>query len=356
MSEKKKKILLSCVAGVLVAGVALSSVVSILTMKTVGKLNDTVSSYVNSGDDVAQEDNVKIAGQYEIKSTLSISDAYKSGDTSKLTDKEKETLDMASAVLKEIIKDGMTDYDKELAVYNWMTTKLQHDNGLLTVIPTTQADCDNPYGVLKYHNAVCVGYATTFRLFMQMMNIECMVVHNTERYHSWDLVKLDGEWYHTDIYSDAATGNYANFNMNDAMCTATYHEWNTDFFPEATGLKYNYGYRNKIMVDDVYQIAGEVKKALENKKGDLFIGFKSGITEEQAQMAQTLLNDISNYLSNSGDYSSLSMNWSFVPLENGQFMLCVYITGYPQKEDTQLSDDVLQKIQKAVDEAFGIRG
>ena len=38
---------------------------------------------------------MKIADNYEIKPTTNISDAYKSGDTSKLTDKEKETLDMA---------------------------------------------------------------------------------------------------------------------------------------------------------------------------------------------------------------------------------------------------------------------
>lgn len=49
---------------------------------------------------------------------------------------------------------------------------------------------------------------------MQMMDIECKVVHTTDRIHSWDEVKLDGEWYHTDIYSDAGSPNYSHFNMN----------------------------------------------------------------------------------------------------------------------------------------------
>ena len=98
---------------------------------------------------------------------------------------------MAAAVLDEIITEDMTDYEKELAVYDWMTHSLQYDTGVLQVIPRTEADADNPYGTLKYHNAVCVGYATTFRLFMQMLDIDCMVVHNTDAYHSWDLVKLD---------------------------------------------------------------------------------------------------------------------------------------------------------------------
>ena len=32
---------------------------------------------------------------------------------------------------------------------------------------------------------------------------ECKVEHNTEKFHSWDVVKIDGDWYITDIYSDA---------------------------------------------------------------------------------------------------------------------------------------------------------
>lgn len=41
-----------------------------------------------------KEDGVTIMGQYTIRSTLPISDAYRSGNTSGLDSKEKETLDM----------------------------------------------------------------------------------------------------------------------------------------------------------------------------------------------------------------------------------------------------------------------
>lgn len=68
-------------------------------------------------EDVAQENDVTIGGEYVIKATTQISDAYKSGNTSNLSDKDKETLNMAKSVLDEIITDGMSDYEKELAVY-----------------------------------------------------------------------------------------------------------------------------------------------------------------------------------------------------------------------------------------------
>ena len=94
--------------------------------------------------------------------------------------------------------------------------------------PTAPEYSAEPYGVLEYGAAVCVGFATTFRLFMQMMDIDCMVVHNS--YHSWNLVNLDGDWYHTDIYSDVGRGNYANFNMTDEMCSNG-HNWDNNLLP-----------------------------------------------------------------------------------------------------------------------------
>ena len=127
---------------------------------------------IDDTEDVAQENDVQIGGDYIIRATTQISDAYKSGDTSKLSDADKETLDMAKRVLDEIITDGMSDYEKELAVYEWMCANIGFDDGSLEVIPNVGSEVDNPHGVLKYHQAVCVGYATTFRMFMQMMDIE----------------------------------------------------------------------------------------------------------------------------------------------------------------------------------------
>ena len=43
---------------------------------------------------------------------------------------------MAKKVLDEIITDGMSDYEKELAVYNWMVKNIKNDSGMMSVIPT----------------------------------------------------------------------------------------------------------------------------------------------------------------------------------------------------------------------------
>lgn len=343
------------VAIVLILGVFGSTAVSAFTLVT---LKDYIVSQEEETDQETTEDYVRIADQYEIKPTTAISDAYKSGDTSALDDKQKETLDMAKAALEEMkITEDMTDYDKEKAVYDWMTSSLQQDRGALTVIPRTQEDCDNPYGVLKYHNAVCVGYATTFRLFMQMLDIECMVEHNTEKWHSWNLVKLDGDWYITDIYSDAGNGNYAHFNMTDLMW-GQQQNWDHSYFPAATSMKYNMTYQDKVEVDTIYDVVTAMRQAMNEKRNAVMIQFKEEITEEKAQIINTITTAVDNALM-SGNYKEMpfclnSWNWIQDP-EDDRYIFCVYMGGYNTDGNSQngdISDEEMQKIQEIVNKAF----
>jgi hypothetical protein len=302
------------------------------------------------------EDYVTIADNYEIRPTTNISDAYKSGDTSALTDKEKETLDMAKDALEDMgITDSMSDYEKEKAVYDWMTTSLQQDRGALTVIPATQEDCDNPYGVLKYHNAVCVGYATTFRMFMQMLDIECMVEHNTERYHSWDLVKLDGDWYITDIYSDAGSASYAHFNMTDAIWGQE-QNWDHDYFPAANSLKYNMAYQNRKTVKTVYDIPSALREAMDEKLGSVMIAFEQEITDEEASIASYAASNVDDQLmSNSYEdmpYALMGYSWVQDP-EDDSYLFNVSFGSYNSTDqDTTLTEKQQEKVQEKVQKAF----
>jgi hypothetical protein len=297
-----------------------------------------------------RENDVTIAGEYVIRSTTAISDAYKSGSTDGLSDKDKETLDMAGAVLEEIIQDGMSDYEKEKAVYEWMTSALSSDSGLLTVIPTTQADCDNPYGVLKYHNAVCVGYATTFRLFMEMLDIPCMVVHNTELYHSWDLVQLDGAWYHTDIYSDAGTGSgsgsYAHFNLNDTMASSGGESWDMEFYPSADSLTYNVLYQDAREMEDVYQIPALIRQAVDDAEKSVSMKFPATLTETEAEIGDSMTSQIEDLL----DRTYLMWNW--YPVDDG-YLYVVTIYRYDDELDSQISDEDREKMDQAIQDAFG---
>lgn len=349
MTTEKKKIAAVILAVVLLAGVIFSAAASLVTVRAVNELKS--ASGLTTGQ--TQEDDVPIMnGEFWIRSTKQISDAYRSGNSAGLSPKDKETLEMASAVLDEIITEDMTPYEKEKAVYDWMTTELTYDTGVLQVIPQTNEDCDNPYGVLKYHNAVCVGYATTFRLFLQMLDMECMVVHNHDLYHSWNLVKLDDDWYHVDVYSDQGAASYANFNMNDEMASQD-HDWDRDFFPAATGLTYNYAIQNKEPMEDIYQIPTRLRQALEEQQRLVALGF-AAIDEPHAQIVEAMLSSVQSFV-DSGDYGSLWMNWSWIHVTGSEYVLAVYINGFEQEEPLpDISEEDQAKIEEAIDKAFGV--
>ena len=127
MTEEKKRTA-TVLAVVLVVAILCSLCASLYSAK--GSYD--LKTEANAAQETT-EDNVKIMnGEYEILSTTQISDAYKSGNTSGLSEKNKETLEMAKAVLDEVITDDMTTaYDKEKAIYDWMTSKLNYDTGVL---------------------------------------------------------------------------------------------------------------------------------------------------------------------------------------------------------------------------------
>lgn len=362
-----KNALMGILGGILTIGVVSSIAISTMTLKEVHRMNllaqeaqnsqveqETETSAAEPTTEENKEDGVVIAQQYTIESTVQISDAYKSGDTSKLSESDKETLEMADKILKKVIKDDMTDFDKEVAVYKWMTKNITNGSGMMTVVPKTSQENARPHGVLKYHNAVCVGYATTFRLFMQMLGIDCMVIHNNELYHSWDLVKIEDGWYHVDVYSDAGTTNYANFNQCDSM-RGSEQSWDTEYFPKAETLKFNWAYMKKKDCDDVYKIAKLLRKAIDKKKANLMLDFGRKITEDNQRIGYTIVSNIENLLMNNSDGSNGTLgtyNWIEDP-STKSYLLNININ-YPNNGTVagELTEEQIEKVNNIVNESF----
>ncbi|MBO4432565.1 MAG: transglutaminase domain-containing protein [Clostridia bacterium] len=346
MNEKKMTVFFTVIVVALCASIALSAVTLYGQKKTEKKIYEIGGV----SEDVDREDDVTIAGNYTIKSTLNISDAYKSGDTSKLDDSDKETLDLAKAVIGEVITDKMSDFEKEKAIYDWLTSKLTANTGILTVVPTRNGENDNPHDVLKYHSAVCVGYATTFRMFMQMLGIECKVVHSSDLTHSWDLIKLDDGWYHTDCYSDSESNNYQNFNMDDNRCSQN-HDWTKEYFPAATGKKYNYILSICEELKDIYSIPKWLTDAIIGKKNVISCTFKEEINDKNENQAQYMVEKLMERF-DMGDAFSLSYDWML----NGdnKYVLCFYVNYYNNttKVDAKTEEKVEAAISAAMDDYY----
>lgn len=317
-------------------------------LKRQAKEEEKMSSY--------QEDGYKVGDQYEIRSTKDISDAYRSGDDSGLSDTDKQTLKTASDILKRIIKDGDSDYQKELAVYEWMYENIGQGQSTVVALPAASGSDFTPQGVLVSKQAVCVGYATTFRMFMQMLGIDCHIVHND--YHSWDLVKLDdGKWYHVDVYTDVGgKSEFQNFNMTDATAK-TSHDWDAAALPAADGVKYTYAVQNNQQVKDLTSVIARVKKEIDKKAADrksLYFSFEKRYKADDLGKADAVINGLNAALQNSG-LSELNISGAWYNGEDDSYILGVFISDYSsQNTGTQLTKKEKERLSEAIKKAFGV--
>lgn len=293
---------------------------------------------------------VTIDNQYEIIDTSAISDAYKSGDTSKLTDDEKKTYDLAKKTLEKIIKGKNTVYEKELAVYDWIGDNVSFDSSSLLAIPGSGVNTYTPYGVLKGKSAVCVGFATTFKLFMNMMDLECKVVHDEELSHSWDIVKLDdNQWYFCDIALDDRSGGkvtHKYFNNSSAQFKQN-HTFDASQCPVAEGVKYNYAVMNAKDIKDVKKIPKMVKDLIDNKKNSGYYRLPKDTDLDYIKaMCQGMSERINAMDSCSMEEPTITFD------ENGRYILVVRVSYYDD-DNSNIDLSQFEGLEEILNSVFG---
>lgn len=302
------------------------------------------------------EDGYVIGGTYEIKSTTQISDAYKNADPSGLSAEDQETYQLASDVIDKVIKDGMSDYEKEVAIYDWMFDNIGQGMSTTIQMPGQNASAYTPHDVLTSKNAVCVGYATTFRLLMNMLDMDVHIVHND--YHSWNEVKLDdGEWYQVDIYTDVSSRvRYRNFNMTDDIAR-TGHDWDGSGLPEAKGIKYSYALQNAKKAKDLFEIPAKIKEVVDSNKSDaLYFSFPKKFTEADIALANTMISQCQQNMYALENGGSCDLSAAFYPDENDSFVLAIYVTNYTsnQNQSEKANEKDVEKMTATINEVFGV--
>lgn len=182
---------------------------------------------------------------------------------------QKEIKKVKENFLKRHIKQDMSDYEKVLEIHDFIINKGEYDKRLINnqeVPPESYSS----YGILVLGVGVCESYAKSMKYLLDGVGIESVIVVGESRgeNHAWNLVKLDGEYYHVDstwddpISEDGEdTLRYNFFNLNDEELSIT-HEWDKTKYPAANGEKYNYFVYNDLIVNDENQLKKEIENAI----------------------------------------------------------------------------------------------
>lgn len=103
-----------------------------------------------------------------------------------------EWLSMLSEVLK-CIKPTMTDFEKALFLHDYLCANFGYD-ATLTV--------SDSYTFLKGKVGVCEAYADTYSALLTALGIPNRFAVSDEMNHVWNVIKIDGLWYHVDVTWD----------------------------------------------------------------------------------------------------------------------------------------------------------
>ncbi len=186
--------------------------------------------------------------------TSAIRSAWEKGDPSGLSQYDRNIYDQAERVLKKVLKDGMSGYEKETAIYGWIVQNVDYDWTHQDAMKETPRESFTPYGGLVNRTAVCLGYAATFQLLCDLAGVECITVvgaaFESLEDHGWNMVRLSGEWYCVDATWDANAREYGGsgrmedwsyFNVTSDYMADTDHQWDYANTPEATAEDYGRG-------------------------------------------------------------------------------------------------------------------
>lgn len=162
--------------------------------------------------------------------------------TQTVTSGDKAVDKKAKAIIKKVIKSGMTDAQKVKAIHDYIALNCAYDkeNFMRGTIPDVSYTAK---GVLLKKTAVCQGYAEAFKLLMDMLNIPCKMVVGTANNgsygggHAWNMVKVSGKWYQIDVTWDDPTPDrkgyisYNYFLITDSKMDDT-HTWERADYPK----------------------------------------------------------------------------------------------------------------------------
>lgn len=144
-----------------------------------------------------------------------------------LTTKEQETYvdGKVTAILSSIVKPQMNDYEKLLVIHQYICDNVAYDKSLTK---------HSAYNALAQGESVCQGYALLMDKMLEKAGIKTIIIDGSipEGSHAWNLVFIEGLWYHVDATNDD-TNNNLFFLKTDKYMRDQSYTWASNLFPYA---------------------------------------------------------------------------------------------------------------------------
>lgn len=115
--------------------------------------------------------------------------------------KQKQVDRAVEEALESVDTSSMTEEEIALAWHDYLAANIAYDYDNLqnNTLPEYAYDI---YGAFVEKKAVCQGYALAYMYLLQKENISCGIASSQAANHAWNVIEIDGKWYHADATWD----------------------------------------------------------------------------------------------------------------------------------------------------------
>ena len=164
-----------------------------LTKDNGKKFKEEISILNNFVHPYNSSNNIKLSYGGKYLFGITIKKAY--------TEKEiKEINEVVDKVIKDNITNNMPVREKIKIIHDYIINNTEYDKLKNDNIKDTTYKSQTAYGALIEGYATCNGYADSMAIFLDKLNVINYKISNDS--HIWNLVYLDGKWYHLDLTWD----------------------------------------------------------------------------------------------------------------------------------------------------------
>ena len=176
-----------------------------------------------------------------------------------VSDETLAQFDAAVAAALSQVDESMSDLEKALVLHDYIAVNCAY-NWKIATQGSSQDDDDrlfSAYGALVDGDAVCQGYALAYQLLLSRAGVTSRIVSGVN--HMWNMVQLNGAWYHVDVTWDdpvpdmAGTASHSYFLVTDDQIrdSGSHSRWDADA-PASTSTAYQSGYVFRDMESPLY--------------------------------------------------------------------------------------------------------
>ena len=245
------------------------------------------------------------SGQNGMIYNLEVSYTMEDGELSEA----KQKFNRAVEEIVNGISGDMCEYDREKLVHDRLADRIEYVSG--------SSNAHNAYGALAEGRAVCDGYSKAFQYALYKVGILSTIVSGTsitssgEGAHAWNLVRIDGSYYYTDLtWNDqGSTIYYAYFNLPLSEMSEDHMLENFGYdLPECTSVDANYFTINGGRMEEytVDKLAAALKK---NLVAEIYL------TGDRSGFASWLKANMSNIATKCGITGGYSYSYSVMGRE-----------------------------------------